>query len=132
MYFNISTNIHIYTAAHSATQSQLVEIKQLNQALLFEKEKLKQKLAETQVSLDKVCPLILYCYRYLVVHWDSDQLLVLAWFSPHSCIYCIKVPAATGDAPIQPDNLSVAEGVCVRAYVCVCACAHVCVCLNYG
>ena len=66
MYFNISTNIHMYTAAHSAAQSQLAEIKQLNQALLFEREKLKQKLEETQVSLVKVCPLIYAYYMYTV------------------------------------------------------------------
>ena len=60
MYFNVPTNTHIYmyTAAHSAAQSQLAEVKQLNQALLFEREKLMQKLKEIQVSLAQVCPLI--------------------------------------------------------------------------
>ena len=56
------TNIHMYAAAHSAALSQLAEVKQLNQALLFESEKLKQKLEETQTSLVKVCPVIhAYC-----------------------------------------------------------------------
>ena len=66
MSYNISINIHIHTAAHSTAKSQLEEVKQLNQALLFEREKLKQKLEETHTSLVKVCPLI-HIHAYYAV-----------------------------------------------------------------
>ena len=44
----------LYSHPHAAAQSELAEVKQLNQVQVFEKEKLKLKLEKSQTSSVKV------------------------------------------------------------------------------
>ena len=67
---NASSYLHSHP--HVAAQSELAEIKQVNQAQLLEKEKLKQRLEQSETSLVKVCSLL----------YDDSDLCMLVMIKP--------------------------------------------------
>ena len=50
------------TCVYTVVLYELAEVKQLYQAVYFDRDKLKQKLEETQASLAKVCPLLSFLH----------------------------------------------------------------------
>ena len=84
-------------------------MKRLYQGNVFEMNKLKQKLDETQTSPNKLCSLLaVLCgiWHHFLNKWPSSDYISVCSLS---CL--MKVPAATYDAAIQANYLSATEGV---------------------
>ena len=90
--------------------AELAEMKRLYQGKVSEISELKQKLEESQTSLNKVCSLLVALFlecHHLLSKWASLSYYIHLFFS----LVSLKVPAATYDAAIQANYLSATEGV---------------------
>ena len=101
---------HYYLCPIHSHVAELAEVKRLYQGKVSEMSKLKQKLEDSQTSLNKVCSLLAVLFlecHHLLSKWASLSYYNNLFFSHVS----MKVPAATYDAAIQANYLSATEGV---------------------
>ena len=101
---------------HAAAQFELAEVKQLYQAQIIKKEKLKQKPEESQTSFVKVCSL-LHGHFIFSAHVFTDQvgsslislcIFYFVWF---------KVSATSCHPAIEADYLPETEGMFVVVHM---------------